>query len=147
MSFLVWSQFEFLSFVAVWVLPHFEFWALSQFEFLRLVTIWVFEFSCYLSFCVLSKFELSQFEFLSFVTVWVFFSFITTWDVDFSQLGLFLGEKVIKWKKYWSRSFFLVKKIFLNKIFNEKKFFLWKIIEVKNWWKYWGKKKFAAHFC
>ena len=44
-----------------------SFWVSSQFEFLSFVTIWVFDFCHHLSFLVLS-----QFKVLSFVTIWVF---------------------------------------------------------------------------
>ena len=77
---LVLSQFEFLSFVTIWVFEfchklkilvlaqlevlscqNFGFWVLSQFEFKSFVIIWVF--------------KLSHFKFLSFVTIWVFSQF------------------------------------------------------------------------
>ena len=96
--FQILSQFEFLSFVTIWVLEygynfsfatfwvlnlflhHLSFvtiWVLSQLKFchnLRFFTIWIFEFGHNLCFWVLSQFELlslSPFEFSSFVTIWV----------------------------------------------------------------------------
>ena len=74
-------QFEFLSFVTIWVLSfvtisffkfchNLSFWILSHLEFLFLVSVSVFEFCQNLSFWVLS-----QFEFLSLVTIWVFWFF------------------------------------------------------------------------
>ena len=59
LSLRVLSQFEFLSFVIIWVV--------SKFEFLSFFTIWVFEFCHNFRFWVWS-----QFEFLSFVTIWRF---------------------------------------------------------------------------
>ena len=59
------SEFEFLSFVTIWV------WVLSQFEYLAFVTIWIFKYCCYLSFWVLMLFELSKIDFWV-VTIWVF---------------------------------------------------------------------------
>ena len=74
-----------MSFITIWVSSPFE--LLTQFEFLSFVTIWVFKFvtiwvlkfchnlSCHiLSFSVFSLtiWVLSWFEFLSFVTIWDF---------------------------------------------------------------------------
>ena len=61
-SFWVLSQFSFVSFVTISVLL-----VWSQFEFLGFVIIWVVEFCHNLSFWVLS-----QLVFLSFVTIWIF---------------------------------------------------------------------------
>ena len=87
-DFWVLSQFEFLSFVTIWVFEfcyslifwviffsfvtigvydvcyNLRFWFLTQFVFLSFLIIWFFEFCNKLSFWVLS-----QFEFLSVVTI------------------------------------------------------------------------------
>ena len=97
LDFLVLLQFEYSSFVAIWVFEfchnlscefchnlsckfchNFSFWILSHLKCLCLVSVSVFEFCHNLSFRVLS-----QLEFLSFVTIRVFRFFFTIWVFQF----------------------------------------------------------------
>ena len=80
-EFLVLSQLEFLSFVAIWVLKfchNSSFWALSQFEFCNNLSFWVLAlldfFLIYeqFGFCYNFMFEFSHFQVLSFVIIWDF---------------------------------------------------------------------------
>ena len=92
--FLVLSQFEYLSFVKIWVFEfchkcvlssvivcfhNLIFWVLSQFEFLSFVKIRFFDFCHNLIFWIFHNLRfgiLSQFEFLSFFHHWNFFLFL-----------------------------------------------------------------------
>ena len=87
------SQFEFLSFVTIWVWSQFEFFGFNKYlvsefchnlSFWVVITIWVFEchpnLNCqvssqfeFLSFITMSFWVSSQFEFLSFIIIWVEF--------------------------------------------------------------------------
>ena len=124
------SQFEFCSFVTIWVLEfchHLRYWVLSQFELSHFkllifffftiwaVTIWVLS---QLKVChnlsFITIWVLSQLEFchsLSFVIFWFFefchkgsFSFITIWVVKFClNLSLWVSSQfvLLSWITIW----------------------------------------------
>ena len=84
LSFLVLSQFDYLSFVTIWV-----FGFLSQFDFFSFVTIcffFSFVIIWILIFVTIWFLALSQFKFLSFVNIWVLLfmsQIVTNWLFEF----------------------------------------------------------------
>ena len=105
--FLVLSQLEFLTFVAIWGFEschNLSFWVWALFKFLSFVTIWLFKDLSHLS-------VLSQFGFLSFVTNfvfelchnWSFFIIVTIWSYELCnkfELLSFVTMSVFQWSLF-----------------------------------------------